>query len=133
MEVDEIDGFSNQIDAFLKFCRSCRELNRIVVSNEADMNNKTQDILHNIEFNDNYPDDYVLQGFALREIRKKRREAKDIQRITTPIVQWTDQSQKTINELERLLGAVRKAEKSTDGRKYINRTDVLEKIFCEEE
>lgn len=133
MEVGKIDGFSDQIDAFLKFCRSCRELNRIAASNEADLNNKTQDILHNIEFNDNYPDDYVLQGFALREIQKKRREAKDIQRITTPIVQWTDQSQKTINELERLLGAVRKAEKSTDGRKYINRTDVLEKIFCEEE
>ena len=128
----KIDGFSNQINAFLKFCRSCQELNRIAASNETDLDNKTQDILHNIELNDNYPDDYVLQGLALREIRKRRREAKDIQRIMTPIVQWTDQNQKTINELERLLGAVRKAEKSTTGRTYMNRTNVLEKIWGEE-
>ena len=133
MEVAEIDGFSNQIDTFLKFCRSCRELSSLAASNEADLDSKTQDILHNIELNDNYPDDYVLQGLALREIRKRRREAKDIQRITTPIVQWTDQNQKTINELERLLGAVRKAEKSTAGRKYMNRTDVLKRILGKEE
>lgn len=125
----KIDGFSNQINAFLKFCRSCQELNRIAASNETDLDNKTQDILHNIELNDNYPDDYVLQGLALREIRKRRREAKDIQRIMTPIVQWTDQNQKTINELERLLGAVRKAEKSTTGRTYMNRTNALEKFW----
>ena len=97
----KIDGFSNQINAFLKFCRSCQELNRIAASNETDLDNKTQDILHNIELNDNYPDDYVLQGLALREIRKRRREAKDIQRIMTPIVQWTDQNQKTINGKQR--------------------------------
>ena len=128
----KIDGFSNQINAFLKFCRSCQELNRIAASNETDLDNKTQDILHNIEINDNFPDDYILQGIAMKNIRKDRREAKDIQKITHPVVQWLQQNQKTINELEKLLGAVRKAEKSTQGRTYLNRTKILDGLFEDE-
>lgn len=127
-----MDGFSNQIDAFLKFCRSCQDLNKIAAVKEIDLDNQTQDILHNIELNENYPDDYVVQGLALRNIRKERRDAKDIQRITYSVAQWVKQNQKTINELEKLLGSVRKAEKSTTGRLYMNRTKVLNGILDKE-
>lgn len=126
-----MDGFSIQIENFLKFCRSCAEANRLAAVAEIDADNQTQDILHNIEINDNYPDDYILQGIALKNIRKDRREAKDIQKITHPIVQWVQQNQKTINELEKLLGSVRKAEKSTQGRTYSNRTKILDGLFDE--
>lgn len=126
-----MDGFSIQIDNFLRFCRSCTEANRRAAVAEIDMDNKTQDILHNIEINDNFPDDYILKGLALKNIRKERREAKDIERITQPIVQWVQQNQKTINELEKLLGSVRKAEKSTQGRMYSNRTKILDGLFDE--
>lgn len=126
-----MDGFSIQIENFLNFCRSCTEANRRAAVAEIDMDNKTQDILHNIEINDNFPDDYILQGIALKNIRKDRREAKDIQKITHPIVQWVQQNQKTINELEKLLGSVRKAEKSTQGRTYSNRTKILDGLFDE--
>ena len=124
-----MDGFSNQIDNFLRFCRSCTEANRLASIYEIDMDNQTQDILHNIEINDNFPDDYILQGLALKNIRKERREAKDIQKITHPVVQWVQQNQKTINELEKLLGAVKKEEKSTPGRTYSNRTKILDGLF----
>lgn len=127
-----MDGFSIQIENFLKFCRSCAEANRRAAVAEIDMDNQTQDILHNIEINDNFPDDYILQGIALKNIRKDRREAKDIQKITHPVVQWVQQNQKTINELEKLLGAVRKAEKSTQGRMYSNRTKILDGLFEDE-
>ena len=127
-----MDGFSIQIDNFLRFCRNCTEANRMAAVAEIDMDNQTQDILHNIEINDNFPDDYILQGIALKNIRKERREAKDIQKITHPVVQWVQQNQKTINELEKLLGAVRKAEKSTTGRMYMNRTKILDGLFDEE-
>lgn len=127
-----MDGFSIQIENFLKFCRSCTEANRLAAVAEIDMDNQTQDILHNIEINDNFPDDYILQGLALKNIRKERREAKDIQKITHPVVQWVQQNQKTINELEKLLGAVRKAEKSTQGRMYSNRTKILDGLFDDE-
>lgn len=124
-----MDRFSIQIEGFLKFCRSCTEANRRAAVAEIDMDNQTQDILHNIEINDNFPDDYILQGLALKNIRKERREAKDIQKITHPVVQWVQQNQKTINELEKLLGAVRKAEKSMQGRMYSNRTKILDELF----
>lgn len=127
-----MDGFSTQIDNFLKFCRFCTDANRQAALTEIDLDNQMQDILHNIEINENYPDDYIVQGIAQRNIRKKRRETKDIQRITFPVVQWVNQNQKTINELEKLLGSVRKAEKSTNGRMYMNRTKILDGLFGDE-
>ena len=104
-----MDGFSIQIESFLKFCRSCTEANRRAAVAEIDMDNQTQDILHNIEINDNFPDDYIMQGIALKNIRKERREAKDIQKITHPVVQWVQNNQKTINELEKLLWSSQKS------------------------
>ena len=127
-----MDGFSNKIDSFLRFCRECVDANRRAAIAEMDADNQIQDILHNIELNENYPDDYILQGLALKNIRKDRRVAKDVIRITYPVVQWVNQNQKTINELEKLLGAVRKAEKNTVGRMYSNRTKILEELFEEE-
>lgn len=127
-----IDGFSNRIDDFLRFCRECVDANRRAAIAEMDADNQIQDILHNIELNENYPDDYVLQGLALKNIRKDRRVAKDVIRITYPVVQWVNQNQKTINELEKLLGAVRKAENNTVGRMYSNRTKILEGLFEDE-
>ena len=127
-----MNGFSVRIDNFLRFCRDCVDANKRSAIAEMDADNQTQDILHNIEINDNFPDDYILQGIALKNIRKERREAKDIQKITYPIVQWVNQNQKTINELEKLLGAVRKAERSTQGRMYSNRTKILDGLFDDE-
>ena len=127
-----MDGFSNKIENFLSFCRECVDANRRAAIAEMDADNQIQDILHNIELNENYPDDYILQGLALKNIRKDRRVAKDVIRITYPVVQWVNQNQKTINEMEKLLGAVRKAEKNTVGRMYSNRTKILEGLFEEE-
>ena len=128
----QVNGFSNKIENFLSFCRECVDANRRAAITEMDADNQIQDILHNIELNENYPDDYILQGLALKNIRKDSRVAKDVIRITYPVVQWVNQNQKTINELEKLLGAVRKAEKNTVGRMYSNRTKILEGLFDEE-
>lgn len=127
-----IDGFSTKIEDFLKFCRSCVEENCQAALVEMDMDNQMQDILHNIEINDNYPYDYIVQGISQRNIRRKRREAKDIQQITFPIAQWVKQNQATINELEKLLGSVRKAEKRTENRLYKNRTKIMDGLLDKE-
>ena len=127
-----IDGFSNRIDDFLRFCRICVDANRRAAIAEMDADNQIQDILHNIELGENYPEDYIIQGIAIRNIRKDRRVAKDVIRITYPIVQWVNENKKTINELEKLLGTVRKAEKNTVGRMYSNRTKIMDGLFEEE-
>ncbi|MDY4027893.1 MAG: hypothetical protein SOY46_01340, partial [Butyrivibrio crossotus] len=63
------NGFGNKIENFLSFCRECVDTNRRAAIAEMDADNQIQDILHNIELNENYPDDYILQGLALKNIR----------------------------------------------------------------
>lgn len=62
----------------------------------------------------------------LREVRRKRREAKDIGEITGLIGDWAKENTAAVKALERLLGAVRKAEKRHEDRLYGNRTEILD-------
>ena len=74
----KIANCSTELNAFLSFLRTCEESNRLAILTENDMDRQTQDILHNIELNENSQYDYICQGFTLRDIRRKRRNAKDI-------------------------------------------------------
>ena len=84
----EIVNCSTELNAFLCFLRTCEESNRLAILTENDMDRQTQDILHNIELNENSQYDYICQGFTLRDIRRKRRKAKDIKEATAPICNW---------------------------------------------
>lgn len=127
-EVIEIANCSTELNAFLSFFRTCEESNRLAILTENEMDRQTQDILHNIELNENSQYDYICQGFTLRDIRRKRRKAKDIKEATTPICNWMKENRKVINDLERLLGDVRKQEKQAQNRSYTNRTEVMKKL-----
>ena len=83
-EVIEIVNCSTELNSFLSFLRTCEESNRLAILTENDMDRQTQDILHNIELNENSQYDYICQGFTLRDIRRKRRKAKDIKEATEP-------------------------------------------------
>ena len=83
-----IDGYSDKIENFLNFLRDCEEKNRLAALEEIEMDSRTQDILHNIELNENSQYDYICQGFALAETRKRRRKAKNTKEITRPICDW---------------------------------------------
>lgn len=123
----EIVNCSTELNAFLSFLRTCEESNRLAILTENDMDRQTQDILHNIELNENSQYDYICQGFTLRDIRRKRRKAKDIKEATAPICSWMKENRKVISDLERLLGDVRKQEKQAQNRSYTNRTGVMKK------
>lgn len=125
--------YSEQIQAFLSFLRDCQMAYSIAATEEKEANDETQDILHCIELQENEDADLIRLLKALRSARVKRREAKDRARQLQPVVEWVDQNRKTINELDRLLGAVRKAEKSVECRIYIPRTGVLDRTLGEEE
>ena len=120
--------YSSKISDFLSFLRECEVQNRIADLTVADMDSQTQDILHNIELNENNQYDYICQGFTLRDVRQKRRMAKDTREVTTPICDWIADNPKVIKELERLLGEVRKVEKRSQNRSYINRTEIMKKV-----
>lgn len=50
-----------------------------------------------------------------------------------PIMDWLEENERFLFQLEMLLGNVRKIEKSTEGRFYISKTDVLDEIWNKEE
>lgn len=124
---------SEKLSAFLDFLRSSDEELYIVCSIQRDMDQATQDILHHIEMQENTQHEFILEGIALKDIRQKRRNAKDRERILTPVVEWYAANQRVVNDLQRLLGKVRKEEKSIENRTYTNRTEVVRMILQEGE
>ncbi len=125
-------AYSEQIADFLDFLRDCEQEYRIFSSQESDANAETQDLLHCLELQENSYHDMAKISKMLRQIRKERRSAKKKEEQLAPIVDWAVQNRKTIYELEKLLGAVRKAEKSTESREYRPKTDVLSRTLGNE-
>lgn len=77
-EMRKIDDFSGKISNFLDFLKYCEDLNRQATVMEIDMDNRTQDILHRMELAENSQYDYICMGFTLKDVRQKRRQAKDL-------------------------------------------------------
>ena len=121
--------YSEHLSAFLDFLRDCKTEYNISETQEKDANEETQDLLHCLELHENNYHEMAKISKAIRKVRQERREAKDRERKLQPIVEWTNSNQKTIHELERLLGAVRAQEANASGRLYTPRTDILLRIF----
>lgn len=121
--------YSEQIAGFLRFLREAQQEYSIATAEEQEANNATQDILHRIELNENKYHEYARLSIALRDIRRQRRAAKDKQLKLQPVIDLLEQEQKLVKTLERLLGDVRKAEKSAEGRAYCPRTDAVERAL----
>ena len=118
--------YSLGIENFLQFLRDAKEVYNISKLKENDADNETQDILHKLELGNNSYHETAGLAKLLRTVRQERRKAKDNALMTAPIVDWVEENERVIKSLERLLGAVRKAEKSTEGRYYNPKTDILE-------
>ena len=124
--------YSTKLDEFLTFLRDCDQEHEAASAAEEELNAQTQDLLHCLELTDNKYHDLARISKALGAVRQERREAKDKEMILEPITEWIQQNGRTIKELERLLGAVRKAERNTEGRIYTPRTDIVDKVLCSE-
>lgn len=125
--------YSEHIENFLNFLREAQREYNIAAEDEKSSNGATQDILHSIELGEHKYHEYARLSKALREVRQERRRAKDIEQQIQPVQEWVAENTKAIKNLEQVLGAVRKAERSTQERHYIPRTDVVKKILGGEE
>ena len=117
---------SETIAGFLGFLREAAGQHHIAADEERLANDETQDILHRLELYDDTYNETAKLAKLLREVRRKRREAKDINEITGLIGDWAKENAAAVKALERLLGAVRKAEKRHEDRLYGNRTEILD-------
>ncbi len=121
--------YSESISEFLKFMRTVHQEYNIATSQEADAEQATQDLLHRLELGEDGDTEMVKIAVTLRKIRRERRMAKDICICLKPLIEWLPANGTTLRSLERLLGEVRKAEKSTENREYRNRTSILEETL----
>lgn len=121
--------FAEQFSQFLKFISQCQANYCMAQSILEDTEAETQDILHKLELEENTYHEYARLSKALKKVRIERRKAKDTIEQLNPLVNWSDQNLKTIKELERVLGEMRKVEKNMSYRHYNPKTDIVNEVL----
>lgn len=120
---------SSGIDSFLTFLRKVEQTYSIFLSVEQDANNETQDILHIIELREAGQAEIIELYDKLKEVRCKRRKAKDYVLQATSVINWTEENKTVIKGLEKLLGEVRKNERYTQNRIFTAKTGIAQEMF----
>lgn len=124
--------YSDNIESFLDFLRKAQRDYQIAITEEKEKDAESQDLDHCLELENHSYHDMAKIAKVRAKVRQERRQAKDRQQQLQPIKDWMFQNNKVMKSLEELLGAVRRAEKSQQGRTYHNKTDILKKIFKED-
>ena len=117
---------SQELEQFLDYLRETEQLLHMAQQAEQEANDATQDILHRLELVDLDCSAACDLAFKLREVRQRRREAKDQMDQAAPVVEWLEDRRPVVKELERLLGEVRKQERRARDRIYTPKTSILE-------
>lgn len=117
---------SHGIKIFLNYLRETEQQFCMAEQTEREANDATQDILHWFELYDFRGIEAVKMAHKLREIRHQRREAKDLEYVTSPLIEWINGHQSIVKGLERVLGEVRKRERKTENRTYTPKASILQ-------
>ena len=120
---------SDHLAAFLGWLRDIRQDYNIALAELAEAEDATQDILHQLELGEDRYHDCAKLALALQEVRRQRRQVKDKLTVLQPIIGWLEENAKTIKTMERLLGEMRRLEKSLVGRSYHPKTEVITKTL----
>lgn len=122
---------SEYIDEFIKFLKRIWKENASAQTRERDADSKTQDILHRIELHDDDEQTELRLVGAVKAARRDRRDAKDRQTATDPIITWmaTAPYQDIVKSLQQLSRDVKEAERSTEDRHYIEKTNIIKRTL----
>lgn len=85
--------------------------------------NKTQDILHELELVPHTFNERGKLAKELTEVRQKRRVAKDAIELLEPLIRWAADHKKSIDALTKVLGDMRKIDNRRENRLYYKRAD----------
>lgn len=112
---------SENIRSFIRFIHECKALNEMAKEGISTEDKRQQDLLHEIEFEPRAKERSKLCT-KLHLSRKERRRYKDIFEETDDIVQFfnTGNNKKMLEQMNQLIGKVRKVEKY-----HVNRTYIL--------
>ena len=116
---------SKELERFLDFLKSAESQLDQAMAGQQEADAETQDILHSLELEKHSYHEMAALSRKLAEVRQTRRQNKDIVAQLTPVVEWTRENDAAVRSLQRLLGDLRKVERSTQNRFYTPRTDIL--------
>ena len=116
---------SKELERFLDFLKSAESQLDQAVAGQQEAEAETQDILHSLELEKHSYHDMAALSRKLAEIRQTRRQHKDTAAQLTPVVEWARGNDGSVRSLQRLLGDLRKVERSTQNRFYTPRTNIL--------
>ena len=112
---------SETISSFLDFLKDSTEQYAIEYQNVHEKDQESQDLLHKLELQPLTYHQEAHLAADLKRVRSERRESKDTVTVLEPIKSYCESNTTAIKTLERLLGEVRKSEKSLENRVYIPR------------
>ena len=116
--------YSKYIENFLDFIRESELIYKEAYEKVHEMDKLTQDYLHDIELGGFDYKGRAKIATKLKDARQIRRVNKDITIPLEPLRDWVNTHKSTINELQQLLGQIRKEEKNLVNRKYFRRVDI---------
>ncbi len=122
---DEPMRASGELERFLTFLRTAESLLGQAEAGQQEAEAQTQDILHALELERHSYHEVAALGRELSRVRQERRRHKDAAAQLAPVVEWARANEGTVHSLQRLLGEVRKAERSVQNRIYTPKTDIL--------
>lgn len=91
---------------------------------------KTQDILHDLEIVEHTYYERANLAKELVGIRRQRREAKDATETLEPFAVWIMKNANVIKELQQILGQMRRQDERHANRIYFRRTDPKGEIIA---
>lgn len=116
--------YSKYIENFLNFIRDSELIYKEAYEKVHEMDKLTQDYLHDIELGGFDYKGRAKIATKLKDARQIRRANKDITIPLEPLRDWVNTHKSTINELQQLLGQIRKEEKNLVNRKYFRKVDI---------
>lgn len=111
------------IDEILKFLESAVKERDSHYTTMRWCEDKTQDIMHELELLPNNYHERAKLATELAEVRQQRRAAKDMYERLTPLAEWYEKQRTAINALTRVLGEMRKIDEKQANRLYYKRAD----------
>ena len=116
----ELQKTSEVISRFLKFLEQMEKDYSWAIEEMKQMESMTQDYLHQLELLPSTYHSRAQLATRMKECRVRRRKMKDTVAIYGPIVDLlrTDKGKMIVNQLQQVLGRVRKEEKFREERKY---------------
>lgn len=108
--------YSYELERFIKVLKQSQLDYQYHFENVGKKDKETQDLLHQIELGKSSDRDKAATKLA--RVRKERRVSKDIVENIEPIIKYLDENKRLLSTYSQLLGQIRKAEKSHQGRVY---------------